>query len=215
VKGLFPGSFVFSDELGKWVPEGWAITTLENSTTELRRGLTPKYIDEGGILVLNQKCIRNHEVNFNLGRRNDTSTRKVDGRLLQLHDVLVNSTGMGTLGRIAQLNRLEEPAIVDTHVTVIRPNPESYSPLVFGRLLLSMERLIESMGEGSTGQTELKRAKVSELSVLTPPIEIQEVIETKLKALVDKSSENQQEIQTLTRLRDVLLPELISGRLGV
>jgi type I restriction enzyme S subunit len=38
-------------------------------------------------------------------------------------DILVNSTGVGTLGRVAQVLGVDEPTIVDSHVTVVRANP--------------------------------------------------------------------------------------------
>ncbi|EMB48411.1 type I restriction-modification system specificity subunit [Vibrio mimicus CAIM 602] len=122
VRQLFPDAFEES-ELG-WVPKGWEVTMLGDMCVELRRGISPKYIEEGGIKVINQKCIRNHEVNYDLARRNNPELRKVDGREVQLGDVLVNSTGVGTLGRMAQVTYIPEPTVVDSHVTLVRVNSD-------------------------------------------------------------------------------------------
>jgi type I restriction enzyme, S subunit len=212
---LFPSTFVFNEILNKWIPEGWVIKQLSETTTELRRGVSPKYCEEGGVLVLNQKCIRNHEINFDLGRRNDPQKKKIEGRLLQEGDILVNSTGVGTLGRMAQVHSMSEDTIVDSHVTVIRPATESYKTAFFGRLMLSIEAFIEAMGEGSTGQTELSRARVSKLNLICPPENIQNTIESILKDYSRKSDQNKQEISSLTKTRDTLLPKLISGIIKV
>jgi type I restriction enzyme S subunit len=117
---LFP--FAMQDsELGE-IPEGWVASDLKSCATEIRRGISPKYTEDEGIQVVNQKCIRNHSVDFSQTRLNDPTKKKVDGREIVLGDVLVNSTGVGTLGRLAPVRYLSEPAVVDSHVTVVRAN---------------------------------------------------------------------------------------------
>ena len=63
IQSLFPSRFVFTDEMG-WIPEGWEVVELSAVTTELRRGISPKYTESGGVRVVNQKCIRNHLIDF-------------------------------------------------------------------------------------------------------------------------------------------------------
>lgn len=162
---LFPDSFEES-ELGL-VPSGWRVSTLGECCSYLSRGISPKYIDEGGLLVINQKCIRDFSVDLSKSRRHDPAQRKVEGREIRLGDVLVNSTGVGTLGRVAQVLDLPEPAISDSHVTVLRASPE-ISCAYLGQLLMRMQPDIEEMGEGTTGQTELSRSKLAGLKMLVP-----------------------------------------------
>jgi type I restriction enzyme S subunit len=212
VRQLFPNEFEETEELG-WVPKGWGIAELSDITTELRRGISPKYVEEGGVSVINQKCIRNHEINYLLCRRNNPSLRKVDGRELLIGDVLINSTGVGTLGRMAQVNHLPEMTVVDSHVTVVRPDQSKYPAYIFGRMMLTMENHIESLGEGSTGQTELSRKIVAEQKVLIPSLEALQMANRELKSFTDRVVLNSKEIGSLTKLRDTLLPKLISGEL--
>ncbi|EJL6701507.1 restriction endonuclease subunit S [Vibrio cholerae] len=211
VRQLFPDAFEES-ELG-WVPKGWKVTMLGDMCVELRRGISPKYIEEGGIKVINQKCIRNHEVNYDLVRRNNPELRKVDGREVQLGDVLVNSTGVGTLGRMAQVTYIPEPTVVDSHVTLVRVNSDICPMYTFGQLLLSIENRVERLGEGSTGQTELSRKILSEQQVVLPPLTIANHIEATFKSFADKKVASRNEVDSLTKLRDTLLPKLISGEL--
>ncbi|QTL03918.1 restriction endonuclease subunit S [Aquabacter sp. L1I39] len=152
---LFPDRL---DDEGK--PEGWGMANLGAMTTELRRGISPSYAAAGGVRVLNQKCIRDRQVDPGPARRHDPERRMIDGRLLAIGDVLVNSTGVGTLGRVAQIVELEEPTIVDSHVTVVRADPSLVSSSYLGLNLTSRETEIEALGEGSTGQTELARARL-------------------------------------------------------
>ncbi|MCH5719888.1 restriction endonuclease subunit S [Niabella hibiscisoli] len=45
---------------------------LNEVTQTLKRGISPKYVAEDGIIVLNQKCIRNHIVSFEVARLTDS-----------------------------------------------------------------------------------------------------------------------------------------------
>jgi type I restriction enzyme S subunit len=201
------------DDEGK--PEGWSIQELATVTSELRRGISPSYLESGGICVLNQKCIRNRQVNQSLARRHDTSKRAVSGRELETGDVLVNSTGVGTLGRAAQIWALKESAVADSHVTVVRANGSQISSLYLGLDLTGRERELEALGEGSTGQTELSRSRLSAMPVLLPCNKVQKAFDKFVEPLVQRITSNQIETVTLAATRDLLLPKLISGEIRV
>lgn len=214
IRKLFPSRFQFTEELG-WIPEGWQTGTLSSVTTELRRGISPKYVDEGGVRVINQRCIRDHIINVGPSRQHDAAQRKVDGRLLSVGDVLVNSTGVGTLGRIAQVYELNEATVVDSHVTVVRPSVDYFKPYVFGRLMFSIESAVEALGTGSTGQTELSRSDLGNLNVVIPPAAAQNATEGLLKYFADRIAFNLKQSETLELARDTLLPKLLSGELRI
>jgi type I restriction enzyme S subunit len=151
---LFPDGFE-NRESGE-IPKGWSVGPLQSLAVYISRGIGPSYIETGGICVLNQKCIRNGRIDFSKARRHDPTKKAIEGRKLQSLDILVNSTGVGTLGRVAQVRNLPEEAIVDSHITVVRA-AENVDPLFLGINLLERESEIEALGEGSTGQTELSR----------------------------------------------------------
>lgn len=209
---LFPDRLVES-ELGE-IPEGWNVSTLSAVCTYLNRGISPKYIDQGGVLVLNQKCIRDFSIDFSKARRHDVTQKKIDGRALELGDVVVNSTGVGTLGRVAQVRRLAETTIVDSHVTVVRSGP-SINPMYLGGFMSMKQPEIEAMGEGSTGQTELSRTKLGELKILLPTDGVLDHFSKRTKTLSESIAANQEGSESLSQLRDTLLPKLISGELCV
>lgn len=209
---LFPDRMVES-ELGA-IPEGWGVSALRDVCSYISRGISPKYIDFGGVAVVNQKCIRDFSIDFSKTRRHDASKRKIDDRLLKLWDVLVNSTGVGTLGRVAQVRRLPEATIVDSHVTVLRAGVE-INPLYLGLVVGGMQQEIEALAEGSTGQTELSRAKLGELKILLPKNEVLDSFHDFTKSIFDGASSNQIDSDVLARIRDTLLSELVSGRLRV
>ncbi|MCM3292714.1 restriction endonuclease subunit S [Paenibacillus sp. MER 180] len=142
---------------------------LGEVTSLIARGVTPSYTEKEKTAVLNQKCIRNNHIDFNLVRYTDSEKKKISKeKYIKQYDILVNSTGVGTLGRIAQVKFVNSPTTVDSHVTIVRPG-ENIDPIFLGYSLFSQQKLIESMGEGSTGQTELSRIRLAEEIVLQVP----------------------------------------------
>lgn len=140
----------------------WKVDVLEDACTFISRGISPKYIDEGGILVLNQKCVRSHAIDYSLARRHDIKIKNVKPeRFIQRGDVLINSTGQGTLGRVAQVRQEPpEPTTVDSHITIVRPNLDKFYLEYFGYALIQIEEELKNSGQGTSGQTELAKTRV-------------------------------------------------------
>ena len=78
---------------------------LSEVTTLIARGITPKYTDSAdSISVINQKCIRDGKINFDLCRKHNHQSKRISSeKILQMNDILINSTGVGTLGRVSQI----------------------------------------------------------------------------------------------------------------
>ena len=132
--------------------EGWESKTLGEVSKLITRGISPKYLEADGLCVLNQKCIRGHKVNYEFSRRHDSLAKPVkEERLIALGDVLINSTGTGTLGRVAQIRELpEESVTIDSHITIVRPLPEKFYLDYFGYLLVNIENKLKEAGEGAS-----------------------------------------------------------------
>jgi type I restriction enzyme S subunit len=136
-----------------------------------------------------------------------------DAKKARRGDIVVNSTGVGTLGRVARWIS-SEPIAVDGHVTVVRPS-DAYPPVVLGYAMLAAQPQIEALGEGSTGQTELSRARLNQLRIEIPtPIEANRIAEV-LEEVDDHAEALLDESRNLAALRDTLLPPLLSGQLRV
>ncbi len=166
---------------------GWQTEKLGDVCAFLNRGVSPKYLEQGGICVLNQKCIRDHRVSYEQSRRHDLAAKAVSAeRLIQLGDVLVNSTGTGTLGRVAQVREVPaEPTTVDSHVTIVRPKPGKFFPDFFGYMLVVIEEAIKEAGEGCGGQTELARSVLAEKFTVSYPTSVDE--QQRIVALLDQA----------------------------
>lgn len=190
------------------IPEGWVETSLIEVANYINRGVTPKYSEHEGICVLNQRCIRDRKVSFENARLNNLKLRRVpDDKIVKLWDVLICSTGTGTLGRVAQIKEVIGPTTVDSHVTIVRPN-EGIDKSFFGQLLGGKEREIEFMAEGSTGQTELPRKKLGELPLLIPTsLQEQKALAQVLTAFDAKIENLRAQNQTLETLAQTIFKE--------
>jgi type I restriction enzyme S subunit len=176
----------------------WPQVPLESLVSFINRGVTPSYVPTGGILVINQKCIRNWCISLVEAKRTDPSRKSISAdRLLCPLDILVNSTGVGTVGRVAQVGYLPEAATADSHVTIIRPNSSKVVPEFLGYVLKLKEAEIESLSEGTTGQTELSRTQLKVLSIPLPDKKKQTAIAEILTALDKKIDINRQKRETI------------------
>ena len=166
---------------------GWESAKLGEVCQMINRGVAPRYIDDGGICVINQKCIRDHAINTDFARRHDLEAKKVNPeRYIQVGDVLVNSTGTGTLGRVAQVRQEPiEPTTVDTHVAIVRPQADKFFNDFFGYMLIKIEEEITSSGEGASGQTELARSVLSEKFTVSYPESLPE--QKRIVAILDEA----------------------------
>jgi len=212
---LFPSRLIES-ELGQ-IPEGWEIAKLNQVCSYLARGIGPSYCEPGvgAVRVLNQKCIREGKVDLTPSRLHDSTKRSIQGRELQDLDILVNSTGQGTLGRTAQIGEPESVTVVDSHVTVLRADASKISKLYLGINIRLREQEIESLAEGSTGQTELSRIRLGELSVLVPGFDLFQSFDACIESVFHQKMQLTKECSRLAECRDSLLPKLLSGELEI
>lgn len=198
----------------------WEEKNLGDVCEMINRGVSPKYIESTGLCVLNQKCIRDHKINFELSRRHDITNKKVSAeKFIQIGDVLVNSTGTGTLGRVAQVRVLPFQAIVDSHVTIIRPIKNLFYNEFFGYTLIFIEKEIAKRGEGCGGQTELARDTLKNDFKITYPKSLikQQQIVSRLDALSAATKKLEaiykQKLANLAELKKSVLKKAFAGEL--
>ena len=209
---IYKSWFVNYAPFGGIAPKEWDEAKLEELTTLVSRGITPKYSDTSDQKVINQKCIRNHMIDISLARTH--IPKAINEKWLRFGDLLINSTGEGTLGRAAQVWFQPQNLTVDSHVTIVRPAKEN---LIFyiGLWGTLHEKEIESLHTGSTGQTELPRDRIKMMELLLPDNETLDRFNAVIAPMATAIVSNQRENQKLAVLRDTLFPKLISGELDV
>jgi type I restriction enzyme S subunit len=222
-RGLFEGWFVrfrfpghedvpIVDTPDGPLPEGWGRRPLLDVCRSIGRGIAPKYDDESETFVINQKCIRDGRLSFAPARRQ--SKAPPADKLLQDGDILINSTGVGTLGRVAQVEEALKGLTVDSHVTIVRPLSAEDRDFL-GLSLLLLQPTFEHLGAGSTGQTELSRHAVGAQVIAWPPAELKRSFGRVVRPMRSLVPQLMKQNEKLAASRDLLLPRLISGQLSV
>jgi len=210
VRLRFPGHA--HTRIADGVPHGWERRSLADVTIFLKRGITPTYDEDAEGIVINQKCVRDGRVNIELARHQSKDV--VVERLLKCGDVLVNSTGEGTLGRVAQLKTQLLNCTVDTHVTIVRPREDVF-PHYFGLAVMEWEPRFSTMGKGATNQTELSPATIGATQITMPHHSVARQFELVVDAMYEQVTNLVTQNQKLRTARDLLLPRLMSGELAV
>lgn len=192
----------------------WNVVPLRNLIGFISKGIAPAYAEdktETTIRVLNQKCNRNFQISYSESRLHDVSKKRVPSeRYVKQNDILINSTGTGTAGRIAQINYVPCETTVDGHMIIIRAN-EKVTQRYLGCALKAHQREVLQLDEGSTGQKELNRERLLEEIMISYPesFDEQEKIVALLNSLDNKIQQNNKINDNLQQQARALLAQWI------
>ncbi|STO53435.1 Restriction modification enzyme [Canicola haemoglobinophilus] len=154
----------------------------------------------------------------------DSLDKYADIRFLKNKDLLWNSTGLGTLGRIAiyfeKLNSYEL-SVVDSHVTVVRLLKVVPEYIYYYLSSYYVQSVIEDKADGSTKQKELSLATISGYLLPLPPLSEQKRIVAKIEELlpfIEQYAKKEQELTALhqafpEQLKKSILQAAIQGKL--
>lgn len=185
-----PLAEITEDEIPFDIPESWCWCRLGDICFDIKRGKSPKYVEKSNYLAFAQKCnVKTGGINLEIALYLDESTisRYSNTDCLVQGDVVINSTGGGTMGRVGYFE-CEIPKGIkgiypDSHVTTIRTVGFMEQKFVF-YFLKTKQKELESLGEGSTNQTELKPYTLQNLLLPLPPLAEQKVIVAKIEELL-------------------------------
>ena len=174
------------------IPESWKYVKLGNLVSlPIKRGKAPKYVTKSSVLVFAQKCNQKYGP-ISMGKalylNEDLLKRYNEEDFVKANDIVINSTGGGTMGRVGFVEPtvvdIPEKIVPDTHVTLVRANTNIILERYLYTFCKSMQPTMESLGVGSTNQTELRPEIISNLNVPLPPIEEQQRIVEKLNSIL-------------------------------
>lgn len=182
------GGKMVASELGE-IPEGWRFGEL-SELLEIKYGKDHKHLADGNIPVYGSGGIMRYVNEFIYDKPSILLPRK------------------GTLSNLFYLN---EPFwSVDT-MFYSKIKKEEYGKYCF-QLLKTLNLSLMDVG---SAVPSLSTSVLNGINVLIPYMKVAGKFEEALSSLFNKKNTNQQEIQTLTQLRDALLPKLVSGELRI
>lgn len=161
--------------IGVELPRSWSASRLKYATSLLNRGSAPNYADEGQVRVISQAANQSSGLDWTRTRFHACvgDHRGLKG-LLSAQDVLINSTGTGTLGRIGHFASPIDgiPCMADSHVTVARFDPGVMHPRFAFYWLASapfQKYVLAVLAVGATNQIELNREQLGDAPIPVPP----------------------------------------------
>ena len=217
VNQLFPDAFEYTEEMG-WIPFGWAVKKLPEVIDFLEGpGIRNwQYTDDAdGIKFINIRCIK--EGDLKLETANKLTREEALGKYahfqLAVDDIVVSTSG--TLGRYAFVRKEHLPLSLNTSVIRFK-KIEGISTLNFiaGYIDTSLQHELEIRASGSV-QLNFGPMHLKQIDMLIPDFNLLQKHDEKSDLLFRKRQSNLKNIDFLTKLRDTLLPKLLSGELRI
>ena len=216
----------YENEVPFEVPSSWVWTTLGEICIFLSRGKSPKYKDDDRTYpVFAQKCnLKEGGISLEQARFIDPNTidKWAEEYKLKTGDILINSTGTGTVGRTRLFNESclgDYPFVVpDSHVSVVRTHDKIVSEFIYAYISSNfVQQYLEENLAGSTNQKELYIGVLDSLNIPLPPCKEQKRIAdevekwSRLSYKIDVDRENL--AHTIKQVKSKVLDLAIHGKL--
>ena len=177
---------------------------VKNVSVYFSRGKTPNYVEKSNIKVISQACIYWDEFKYEKAKYQDENKAlKSLEKTIENGDVLITSTGTGTLGRCNVYYGEEHKYMADSHVSILRFNYKEMNPIFFKYYFMQekvQKELYAECVNGSTNQIELSKDRFLNFRILIPEITLQnqfsEIVKQidKQKFEIEKSLKETQEL---------------------
>ena len=182
-----------TDEIPFEIPDNWCWTRLNYICNYIHRGKSPTYGSLTILPIIAQKCNQWDKIHTDrcLFAEEKSIEKYTEEQYLKIGDIIVNSTGTGTVGRTGLIeNYIFEKYpkyVADSHVTVVRANV-SINPKYLYLFLISpqIQVDVESRCSGSTTQIELSTKTIKNYLVPLPPAKEQNRILIKYNEMLCK-----------------------------
>ena len=204
-------------EIGK-IPREWKVVKLKAISTFAKRGKTPKY-GKSELLII--KTAHNYPDGIRFEEAPHASEEFLANLPKEFYlkpgDILINSTGTGSVGRVGFFEYYHKPCTVDGHITILRINQKLVvSKYVFYYLSSSSgQSALLSKASGSTHQVELYVNEILDLALPLPSLDEQQRI-AEILSTVDRAIEVVDAgVARLEGLKKALMRELLTGRIRV
>jgi type I restriction enzyme S subunit len=204
-------------EIGK-IPREWKVIRLRAISTFAKRGKTPKY-GKSELLVI--KTAHNYPDGIKFEEAPHASEEFLANLPKEFYlkpgDILINSTGTGSVGRVGFFDGYHKPCTVDGHITILRIDQKLGVPKYVFYYLSSPsgQSALLTKASGSTHQVELYVNEILDLAFPLPSLEEQQKI-IEILSTVDGAIELYREERVrLDRLKRGLMDLLLTGRVRV
>ena len=170
-------------------PYNWHFCKLINISNYIHRGKSPKY-GQSDLPIIAQKCNQWKGIEIEKCLYADEKTKNLYTveQFININDIIVNSTGTGTVGRVniitSDIFNKYDNFVTDSHITLIKLNSLINCKFVYYFLKSpEIQSDIESKCTGSTNQIELGTDTIKNFYICLPPLAEQQRIVNKIERL--------------------------------
>ena len=190
--------------------------SLDSLCSEITRGYTKNYVEKSNLINLNQKVNKGQNLEKQYYKYLDENQNIPKNRYVRKNDILLNSLGQGTLGRVHLFEENVNNVVIDQHISILRTGAR-ISPYYLYYLLSSNEyqNKIENSVTGTTGMLMLNISVVRCLKIPVPNKKDIDYFDSIAKVCMNKITINTLENEKLIELRDTLLPKLMNGEINL
>ncbi|ENM5826952.1 restriction endonuclease subunit S [Vibrio metoecus] len=220
VRQLFPDAFEES-ELG-WVPKGWDVKTCEEISTRIGMGpfgsniKVSTFVDNGIPVIsgthLKSVLLNDHSYNF----ITEEHAQKLKNSAVYRGDIVF--THAGNIGQVALIpdESEYESYMISQRQFYLRPDPSQVKSSYIVHYFhshLGQHKLLSNASQTGVPSIARPSSHLKGIALVIPSNEVQESFDSLVTRWNEKTMRTRNNIDLLTKLRDILLPKLISGEL--
>jgi len=213
------GGKMIDSEFGD-IPNAWNVETIAQITSKVTKGTTPttiggKFSDSGINFIKAESITNDHYFDMAKFSYIDVETNELLSRSVVCEGDLLYSIA-GTIGRFAVVPKSILPANTNQAVAIIRANEEMVDPFYL-QCMLSLQSIRETLigNVVEAVQANLSLTSLRDTKIIIPDVNGLNLFRVKIRILFDKIILNNSQIQTLSNIRDTLLPKLMKGEIRV
>jgi len=201
------------------IPKEWETEKIKNLCSFINRGISPKYCAKSSYKIINQACIYWSQFkDSNLKFLSEEFWPKIRKELkVKKLDVLLNSTGTGTLGRALVFDKEKGDFIADGHITILRTINNILNPYYLAYYFetnIGQKYIYNYCVTGSTNQVELSKRLLENLKISIPPIKEQNKITSILSTVGNLIENTENLIKAYSLLKKGLIQTLLTKGIG-
>lgn len=221
IRQFFPSEFALTEELG-WVPMGWGVKRAEMLSEKIAMGpfgsnLKVSTFVESGVPIISGHHLKGflldeHKHKFITNEH----AEKLKNSTVFPGDIIF--THAGNIGQVAMIpkNVSFEKFVISQRQFYLRPNLAEVSAaylLYYFKSHLGQHKLLANASQVGVPSIARPSSHLKGIELVVPGLELMSVFDEQCNSIIGKIMGIRQNVESLTKFRDTLLPKLISGEL--
>ncbi len=214
IQGLFPDAFEFTEEMG-WIPKGWAVSNVGTEFNTVGGG-TPStknsdFWENGDISWTTPKDLSGNQskILLNTDRKiTELGLNKISSGLLPIDTVLMSSRAP-----VGYLALAKVPVAINQGYIALKCEKILTPEFAIQWADSAMDEIKQRAG--GTTFAEISKTNFRGIPILVPSRKIIDAYSRDVKDLYNQITSRIENINSLAKLRDTLLPKLMSGELRI